>query len=187
MRRALCPTEAVPAAHPLSQEPSTGTDHHPQLWSGLDLEPDERGSAPPACFQNRAAAQKAQSEINSISKRGCGKFTGERRMALSISLKPTRCVVSQIFSSHPGRRCGFMFTPGMCPSTFLAWVLNHLSERNSICVIISNNLSWSFRLASLSERPVHLSEKQRNIHLNMFVQLKFSEISLNHSTSSSLL
>lgn len=133
VRRALCPAEAVPAAHPLSQKSSTGTDHHPQLWSGLGLEPDERGNSPQTSFQNRAAAQKAHSRrltptLNGPVENSRGGW--RRKMALSLSLKPTQCAISQIFSSHPCRCCGFMFAAGRCPSTFLTWTLNHLSERN---------------------------------------------------------
>lgn len=69
VRRAVCPAEAVPAAHPLSQEPSTGTDHHPQLWSGHDLEPDKRGNSPRAGFQNSRCPKSTQSQINSDSNR----------------------------------------------------------------------------------------------------------------------
>ena len=46
VRGALGPTEAVPAASSLPQEPSTGTDHHPQLWGRPGLEPDKtRGTS----------------------------------------------------------------------------------------------------------------------------------------------
>lgn len=161
MRRALCPAEAVPAAHPLSQEPSTGTDHHPQLWSGAGLEPDKRGSSPPACFQNRAAAQKAHRRrltpclnVPVENPRGGG----------GVNFKPSRCVLSQIFSCLCSRR-GVLFTWGRC-HTFLTWILNHLSVINWFCVRISNNSLWILDSgACQSARYVYLCQKNKEIYI----------------------